>query len=299
MSDSYPQYPRYPQGSGGSWNAGKPGVIPLRPLTMGEIFGGALTTMRSHAGVVFPVSAAVAVVSAVLYLIVDLWILDVRNMPTIDPNAPPSIQAEQAWAVLEASVPGLWASLGITLLTQAFLAGFLTIVVGRAVLGTTIGFGEAWEELRPRLLPLFGLAVVVTVLTALGLVAFVIPGIWIYVLLSLATPALVLERGDIGAALRRSRSLVRGSGWRVFGVLLAAGLLVWVVSRVIQWPFGLDSAGVPGLTAGDVALRELGAAVAQTITVPFVASVTALLYVDQRIRRERLDLELARAAEQE
>ena len=38
--------------------------------------------------------------------------------------------------------------------------------------------------------------------------------------------------------------------------------------------------------------------VASTVTLPISAGVTSLLYMDQRIRRESLDIELARAAEQ-
>jgi hypothetical protein len=45
-----------------------------------------------------------------------------------------------------------------------------------------------------------------------------------------------------------------------------------------------------------LALVGLGTVLAGTLTAPFAAGVTVLVYIDRRIRREGLDLELARAA---
>lgn len=302
--DNRSQLPKYPAQSGhggyGAGGPGKPGVIPLRPLAVGEILEGAVGTMRRHAGVVFGSSAVIALLSAGLYIIADLWILDATAPPpVIDPNASPEVQLDQALAALGDNLANAGVMGVINLLTQTFLAGLLTVVVGKAVLGRPIGFGQAWEELRPRLLPLFGLTVVVTLLVAVGLVLFIVPGVWLFVLFSLAAPALVLERGSIGDALRRSPVLVRQFWWRVFGVLLLAMLIGFLISFVIQLPFGLlagDPTATAGLTVNDVLILELGNAVAQTIVVPFASAVTALLYIDQRMRKERLDEELARSA---
>jgi hypothetical protein len=43
-------------------------------------------------------------------------------------------------------------------------------------------------------------------------------------------------------------------------------------------------------------VSTIGSILAGTLTYPFVAAVTVLLYVDLRMRREGLDLTLARAA---
>ncbi|WP_199433895.1 hypothetical protein [Qaidamihabitans albus] len=299
-----PQYPQYPQqggpGPGSPLGHGKPGVIPLRPLSLGEILDGAITTMRRHAGVVFGASAVVALLSAVLYLIADLSVLDSLNQAvTIDENAPPEEQLDQTFTALQDSLASSGVAALITVLTQTFLAGFLTVVAGKAVLGQSISAGEAWTELKPRLLPLFGLTLVVTLAVMVGLFLCILPGIWVYVLLALATPALLLERGRVGGALRRSRELVRGAWWRVFGVLILATIIAIVISLVIQIPFGAFGGTFSmdtGMSVGDLLIVRIGEAIAQTITVPFVALVTALLYIDQRMRKEGLDLELARAA---
>lgn len=290
-----------PEGSGQRpITGGKPGVIPLRPLGVGEILDGAISTMRKHAGVVFGVSAVVALVGALLYLAADVWLLGtLEPVPALDPTATEQEQMDRLLDDLSASLSANGVVAVITLLTQTFLTGFLVVVVGKAVLGRRVTFGEVWNDLKHHLLPLLGLTIVVTILVVVGLVLLVIPGIYLYVLLSLATPALILERGRVGGAMSRSRLLVTGSWWRVFGVLLLAAVIAGVLAVVIQLPFGLiTGAPAPGTaySMGDLVLLELGAAVAQTITVPFAACVTALLYIDQRMRREGLDIELSRSA---
>ena len=125
--------------------------------------------------------------------------------------------------------------------------------------------------------------------------------IYLSVLLSLATPAYVMEGIGVVAALTRSagsrarrlvahlRRCCSSSGWRVS-----------VVGGVLGASAG-PSAGRGGL-AGSVAppcrvrfLRRGGgwSRCRHTFTTPFLAGVTGLLYVDQRIRRERFDLQLA------
>ncbi len=278
----------------------RPGVIPLRPLLLGEILQGAVATLRRYAGVVFGSAAVVALVSAAVYYVADLWLLDATSpVPVIDADAPPEVQLDQAMTQLENALPRFGVLALITLVTQTFLSGLLTVVVGKAVLGHAIGVRQAWEELRPRLLPLLGLAFVVTLAAMVGLMLFIAPGVWLYVLLSLATPALVLERGRVGAALRRSVTLVQGSGWRVFGVLVVAFLVTGALSTLIEFPFGqaIDpQAFERGYTPQELLILEAGRAVASTVTVPFSAAVTALLYIDQRMRRENLADELSRAA---
>jgi hypothetical protein len=175
-------------------------------------------------------------------------------------------------------------------------------VVGKAVLGRPIGFREAVRELGPRLPALLGVTVVYTLLVVVGSLFCLLPGIWLYALFGLASPALVLEQGSVGQALRRSRQLVQGSWWRVFGVLLLTGLCAAVIGLVIQIPFNL-SLGIGGtmsqlghVSLGAQLLSGAGQVISQTLVAPFVASATALLYIDQRMRREGMDIQLARVA---
>lgn len=310
MSNGDSELPRYPS-SGGSNQERQPGVIPLEPLRLGEVISGAFTTMRSYAGIVFGTSFVIAVISAVVsYFVTRSMLADVAQ---IDATASPQRQMQQMENMLADMLPAFGVQLVVMLLVQAVLTGLLMTVVGRGVLGKPITFGEAWTELKPRLLSVLGLSVVVTVVQVLvgglfgalfittmglgGVLLTLVPVVAIWVYLSLATAALVLERGTIGSALKRSIALVKGSWWRVFGFLLAAVVIGVGISLIIGIPFSL-AGPTPGeaLSGGDVLVQEIGTVISSTIVTPFMSLVAALIYIDQRMRRENLAPELRRAS---
>ncbi|GAA1245835.1 membrane protein [Prauserella halophila] len=310
MSNGDSELPRYPSSGGGDVGR-QPGVVPLEPLRLGEVIGGAFATMRAYAGIVFGTSFVIAVISAaVSYFVTRSMLADVAQ---IDAAASPERQMQQLENMLGDMLPAFGIQLAVMLLVQAVLTGLLMTVVGRAVLGKPITFGEAWAELKPRLLSVLGLAVVITVLQmvvggvlgalfittmgAFGALLTLLPVIAIWVYLSLATAALVLERGTIGSAIKRSVALVKGSWWRVFGFLLVSVVISIGVSLVVGLPFSLASPA-PGeaLSGGDVLVQEIGTVITSTIITPFMSLVAALIYIDQRIRRENLAPELRRAA---
>ncbi len=78
-------------------------------------------------------------------------------------------------------------------------------------------------------------------LTALGFLLLVVPGIVVGIYLSLALPVLVWEKCGPIKAVRRSIQLVRRQGWRVFGMILWTE--VWLTLAV--WLF---ISSMPGLT---------------------------------------------------
>lgn len=322
---------------GAYWNqppAAKPGIIPLRPLGVGEILDGAVATMRAHWRTVLGISLAVAVIVQTAATVVNgLWLSDVAELDALtrDPQPSPDELMDAMTGSLRLSgVRALVETLGTVLSTA-----MLTIVVSQAVLGRSVSVGEAWRDSRPQLLRLLGLLFLLPLLVALavfgasapgllllasgaqtpgvalllvGVLAGVVAGVWIWVRFSLAAPALMLEKQGVMTAMRRSAKLVRGSWWRVFGIQLLAMILVFIVASIIQMPATLigsvaSGQGVSGLTetVPDMSWTYLiavgiGAVIASTLTFPIRAGVTALLYLDQRIRREALDLELARAA---
>lgn len=295
-----PPAPLQPPPGGGY---GKPGVIPLRPLSVGEILDGAVQTMRRHPALVFGISAIVAVISGALDLGLSYWLLsDFPNPAQLGPGATEQEQLQQLSQMFGRLLATVGVTLVVSLLIRTFMSGFITVVVGKAVLGRPVTLRDALAELRPRLLPLLGLTVLFTIIVTIASVFLIIPGIWLWAMLSLAAPALVLERGGIRESLRRSWRLVSGTWWRVFGILLLAGIAAAIISMVIELPFGVglglttNAADLANQSFGSQLLSTLGGVVAQTIVGPFTAAATALLYVDQRMRKEGMDIQLARSA---
>ncbi len=323
--------PAYPAPPVAAPQAARPGVIPLRPLGFGEILDGAVSTMRKHWKVQLGLTAAVVVAITVVQAGTSwIWLRDTAAFDAdtltgdpfaTDPTAGGSVASNSVQLI----------GMVIGLLAQTVLAGMLTVVVGRAVLGRDVSAGEAWAQVRPRVWRLIGLSILVPVMTlglvaaagllplllyALGLdqvaaiilasvlLAAAIPAaIWLWVRFSVAAPAMILERAGVRTALRRSARLVRRSWWRVFGILLLIQIIAQLLASVLVLPFallglGLDELWVSG-EAGTVwffVLLMIGSAVGGLVTYPFTAGVSALLYVDLRMRREGLDLALARSA---
>ncbi|WP_328910494.1 glycerophosphoryl diester phosphodiesterase membrane domain-containing protein [Streptomyces sp. NBC_00234] len=321
-----------PQGPG--WGrapmAAKPGVIPLRPLGVGEILDGAVSTMRAHWRTVLGVSLTVAVIAQVAIILIQRYLLP--DPVSVDPNAVGAEALRQAadsmQSTLLSSAPATLISMIATLITTAVL----TVVISRSVLGRTATLSDAWAEARPRLPQLLGLTLLLSLMSAAIMTVGLLPGmllgstagvllavfgfgaalvvvLWLMVRFTLAAPALMLERQSILTSMRRSAKLVRGAWWRTFGILALTYLLVIVVALIIGIPFaiiaiGVDSGGLGDLMNGDASefgwpflvVSGIGEVIVSTLTYPFTAGVMALLYVDQRIRREALDLDLARAA---
>ncbi|MFD0260318.1 hypothetical protein ACFRKE_08300 [Kitasatospora indigofera] len=299
----------------------KPGVIPLRPLGVGEILDGAFSTVRRHWRTTLGISLGLAVLQQTVVVLVQ-W---------------------QSYENPDSVLPAVSAlvSLPLNLLIGVVATALLTMVVSRAILGRPVTVGEAWRDSRPRVLQLVGLTLL-NLLIVLGFAVVALgplfgyllatgsdrnPGLvgllvlfaaavvaaafWILIQLSLAAPALMLEKQGIRAAFSRSRRLVRGSWWRVCGISVLGTVLVSIIAGIIEIPFSLvgvvmagdellgDSltSGLdPALPLGALVVIAVGGVLGGAVTIPAGAAINVLIYVDQRIRREALDIELTRAA---
>ncbi|MFH9734469.1 glycerophosphoryl diester phosphodiesterase membrane domain-containing protein [Streptomyces sp. NPDC017260] len=323
-------------GWGGGWGgpppAAKPGVIPLRPLGVGEILDGAVSTMRTYWRTVLGISLTVAVFTEIIVVLLQGLVLDDTGTEAL--NDPDATLSELGDALAETTISS-GVILLISLIGTVLATALLTTVTSRAVLGRPVAIGEAWRDARPQVPKLFGLIVllllivagIVTVgmapgllvaaagggdagvaLTVLGVLAAGVVAVWLMVRFSLASAALMLEKQGVKKAMSRSGKLVRGSWWRVFGIQLLATIIAYVITSIIIIPFtflaaALGGDGVGGFLEGTGGLgwtflivSGIGSVIGSMITFPITAGVTVLLYIDQRIRREALDLELARAA---
>ncbi len=118
-------------------------------------------------------------------------------------------------------------------------------------LGTTasLDFAPAVQAALPTLMNVVLTTLACVFLTFLGLIAFVLPGIFILLMLCVALPACILEGLSPIAALKRSRDLTRGNRWRLLGLVLLNGLILIGVGIVVSLPLGLAST-LPGPAGG-------------------------------------------------
>ncbi|MEU3610503.1 hypothetical protein AB0E83_34460 [Streptomyces sp. NPDC035033] len=315
--------PQRGRGGHGAPAAPKPGVIPLRPLGVGEILDASVTTLRRHWRTVLAVTVPVAAVTQTALVFVQRYLA--ADPPALHTDATPAEQLEALSAYVRASLTELAPTTLVSVAASVFISALLTVVAARAILGRPVTLAEAWREASPRLpqllvlslaLPLgAGLLASVGMLPGLllggaggatlaflgGTVAF-LAVVWLLIRFSLASPALMLERQGIVPALKRSAKLVDGSWWRIFGITLLTQLLVMVFTMVLTIPFTAIAFAAGGGLSGSGAdwtyliVMAVGGVVSSALTYPITAGVTVFLYVDQRIRREALDLELTKAA---
>ncbi len=125
-------------------------------------------------------------------------------------------------------------------------------------------------------------------------------GFILYLRNALATPAAVVEGLTVRPAMRRSKALAAGAKGRVFVVLLIAGSLL-EVAAVLQMPLSFLVVFAPHqqhYLARAISLLITFAS--HTLIAPVALIGLTLVYFDQRVRKEALDLELllqgARAA---
>src|SRR5579884_2568722 len=117
-------------------------------------------------------------------------------------------------------------------------------------------------SVEPVFWPLLGVSILFGIGLAIGFVLLIIPGLILMVIWSVVAPVTVLERPGVFAAFNRSRELVRGNGWNVFGVIVVVFLAVVLVSV---------AAGI-----GTASLGSVGRALVQWAVNAAVAPVAAL-----------------------
>ncbi|MFV0425941.1 MAG: hypothetical protein ACK5KU_02770 [Beutenbergiaceae bacterium] len=318
-------YGQYGTPSATAHTVDQPGIVPLRPLSLGEIYDGAIKAIRSNPGVMFGFSAIAVVISTTLQAVALWGFYEDLNAfyglvePTMD-------DIDALYETLASLVIPLAASTLASFVVATILTGLLIHSVSQSVIGRRLPVAQLWALVRPQLLSLLGLTLIITVAmlaavavsllpmvaliganadellvaiaALMGTVAAVCAMMFVVFATVLATPALVLERTTVMVALRRSWQLTRPTFWRVVGIYLLTSVLVGVISSVVTSPV-VTLTSMIGLTTGTTIAQLAASTIATTLTTPFLAAVIALLYIDIRIRNEGLDIELSAAAASE
>src|SRR3954454_18674214 len=306
--------------------AHKPGAIPLRPLVLSDVFDGAFRIIRYNPRATI---GAAVLVSAVAMLVPIGAGLVSGSTGGLQPDPSTDTLSDSQVLSLLIGLGGLLAGAQLQSIGLLFVSGMIAHVSSAAAVGRKLTMAQAWAATRGkrwRLLGmafLLGLAVVLAVAIAvailvIGLVAFdapvgaavlvgvllaamiVVAYLWFWVRLRvLAVPALMLESVGIFGALARAVRLTQHQFWRLLGLLLLVTLVTGVAGGILQLPFTVTGqvflAGSADTGYGlliYLLLPSVGTVVSSAVLQPFSAAVSALLYIDQRIRKEAYDVEL-------
>ena len=316
---------------GTAWTVAQPGIIPLRPLTVGELFNGAFQAVRVNPQTMFGFAFAIM---AVVGLVQAFFASSSTSSLT---RALSSGDTEDLVYSLGNSM-GSFVTTGLTMLATAFLSGMLALTVWDAVLGRKSSPADAWHRFSPRFVPvllatfLIGIIEFVLVLLVfmipfflvvvnaasarsydsasasiggafaiifLMIVALIVVGCFLTVKFAFTSSAVVLEGLGPVDALKRSWSLSKGSFWRILGRIWLIGIVTGLISGVLGAVVGAIL-GV-GAAAADsvgllVAFSAFLSALLSAVVIPVQSSFYTLMYLDERMRKENLAPMIAQEA---
>src|SRR5690554_6816529 len=324
----------------GSWTAPpKPGLIPLRPLTLGTILGASFQVLRRNPrptfGFAFGIQSAIMLLT--LLITGAVTFAAVSRLFTASTEDATEITAGAAVMImLSTLVPGV-----LSVVALALVQGVLMLEIQRATLGEKLKLKQLWRRARGRIGALVGwmllltlamligiavlvlLVVLLTMLGTVGVALAVVVGIfgglallaavaWLGTKLSLVPSVLMGERTSLRDAVKRSWWLTDGFFWRTFGIQLLVAVILSVAMQVITVPIQLlapmaiflidpNGTGSPVAIVAVVAIylvSMLIVLVMSSMVLVVQSAATGLIYIDLRMRKEGLDLDLARYVEE-
>ena len=223
-----------------------------------------------------------------------------------------SLEVSRATLGEKLKTRGLWrlakGRLGTMVVWALLLTAFIVVYVLISSIGVGVVFAAATVSTNVNdgvAAVLGGFAITLVIGLAFGVVAA-----WLGIKTSLVPSIVMLERLTLGASIRRSWQLTRGNFWRTLGAQLLIGVIIYAATYIVSIPITLIGSVIIGLTnptyddaafALSFGIMYLAIAII-TVVVGAIGLVMqsaslALIYIDIRMRKEGLDLELLRYVE--
>lgn len=312
--------------------ASRPGIIPLHPLTFGTILGRSFSALRQNPRVLLGFALVVQTLAYVVVLagVLAVTWATFSRLDTLQPGTE-EYDTVMAGSIALTAVAGIVLSLAAGALS-VIVQGIVVVEVTHAAVAEKLTLGALWRQVKPIAWRLIGYSalVILAVVALIAIVVLAIVGIaivappaaigltilvivaaipltwWLMIKLLLAPAAIIIEHATILRALSRSWTLTRGRFWPALGVILVISVIFATVAQVVSLPmsflsFGLTTiispTGTPEPTAiiGFIAaalLTQVLTLLLQSVAVVVQSTATALIYIDCRMRREGLDLDL-------
>jgi uncharacterized membrane protein len=159
-------------------------------------------------------------------------------------------------------------------IVELFAAFLLQATLVKAVQDVRDGradmsIGETVSAATPYIWSVAGASILAGIAITIGLILIIVPGLWLITIWAVIIPVIVIERSGALNSFGRSRQLVRGHGWHVFGTLV----LVFIILIVVDIVLGIIFSALP------VVWRDgLSTVVSGTLISPYIALVVTLIY---------------------
>ncbi len=172
------------------------------------------------------------VAAAITGIMNQFKLADIYRDPDFASNGPGRIFGIQYFLTL------LFSLLSITAMTVTTLA-YIALYKEKGNIAPTNE--EIWGYFKYYYLKILGSALLTLILLIIGFVFCFIPGIYLYPILSLIFPIMIIENTSLGYAFSKSFKLIKDNWWLTFGSLFIIGLIVGIASGIATAPFSVGT----------------------------------------------------------
>jgi hypothetical protein len=261
------------------------GVVPLRPLTVGEVLDAAVGLLRTHAKVFLGAGLLLAVVEQAV-------LLPLRTAAAAEPPflLPYQDRLGQYWVMLAVGF-------GTEIAAITLLGGLTARTAAPALLGEQLADRAVIAPRGSRFGAVLSIAAVIGVLGLFAALACLVPWFAVYAVTGLIVPTLVIDRVGPLRAVSRGLGLAMRGGLRPCGVRLVGYVGWWAVRLAL----GIGSIALLKLALDDTNEGWLwvSAVIAwcgvNAVAYPALACLDAVLHLETRMRTEGLDIAVARS----
>lgn len=234
----------------------------IRALSFGETWLGAFNLYKDN---FFPL-IFISFISNLPYLLIQYP----QAAETVG-NAPSPIDYLRSllWIVFIMAVSSLSSALMLEFVSKKYLRQEQTV---NQYINNALGM----------LGPILGLSLLTALIVGLGLMALVVPGVYLALGLSLGSQVLIVERRGIKDAILRSLHLTKGKKTEIFLFVLVIAVALYIVDRFVN--MFLASGGQISHGIYQVVLLLI-----QALLAPIGACVFILVYFNIRIEKEGLN----------
>jgi hypothetical protein len=265
----------------------------VRALQAVEVIDGGVKLFRDNFWTLLTINCVIHV-PVRLALAVAVWFLN-STMVMTDPE-------ELEMEVFFGAALATFAVASVLALVEPFLQGVVSYAAVERFMGREITVAKAYRQALRRFWPLLLVGLVTGVLKSVGLSLCIVPGLLVMVWFLFAPILVMVENADFTTALKRSVYLVRGREPYVLGLYALVGLFFYAAQYAIvvllvapaAALYSNDLEGVMPRPDSPLALWiQLAGGLVWAMVTPVVHTSVVLLYFDQRVRKEGLDVQMA------
>lgn len=127
---------------------------------------------------------------------------------------------------------------------------------------------EVWEQVRYYFWRVSGAQLVLGLLVGIGMMFCVLPGLYLWPVVTLMLAIMVIENGSLTYSFDRGFRLISGHWWATFGAMFILSVVSYAVMMLFVMPFGIATGA--GLLLGNLKL-----------SLPMLIAATVVQYLSQ------------------